>query len=109
MKPVFSYIFMLYLIIIWGIFLFLNLGLWANFWEVDKDYCIPVSPSEAHDFKIDENDACVIDWWVVAAKPGLFSLALFAFFFIILTLPALSLYRRHNRRTHHDDKCDMQG
>jgi hypothetical protein len=85
---------LLYLITVWGVFVFLNAGMWGNFWEVDKDYCIPVSPAEPHDYKIDENDACLIDWWVVAAKPGVLSLALFAIFFFILTLPALSLYRR---------------
>lgn len=93
----------LYLVLIWGIFLFLNLGIWANFLDVDKDYCIPVSPTEAHDFKLDENDACLIDWWFVVTKPGFLSLILFVIFFFILTLPALSLYRRYSLQRHNNE------
>lgn len=43
---------LLYLITVWGVFVFLNTGMWANFWEVDKDYCIPFRPPNRMTIKL---------------------------------------------------------
>jgi len=54
-----------------------------------REYCINVPTSEYHHFKVNENNACLIDWWYFVKEP------IFGFVLIYLVLFSPIFILRH--------------
>ena len=71
------------------IFLLVTAMYWMMLAETDvKHYCTHVPATEPHDFKVGENNACLINWSVILEKGWLPMLILILVFYT----PALILY-----------------